>query len=411
MKMRLNRVVLKFVLILLVWYGWPSVLYAQTREVEEVVEEVVGEEPYIRIITTPEVKVYVNPPENGTVEERDFFKENFEMELMGAAYEPVPTKEESDFYMVLAITRWEADDPANELLLTLFNTRTEREIVTLSWGYNDVTDMYAWNLYMIYQAMANAPIVKILPDATLTGVGEGNWWKNFGAGEKEKEPHKPAVYAGLRAGAFLSLHEFQTSRGYVGGTSRSVSGEAAVSVEYHPFRYLSVELAGIGLYESFGDIREVTVGYNLLRSVSTITALALQIPLYLKAPITFERISVSPFIGFYCTLPLGEMNINYEDTLYSSPYRVDPPLGISFGIDGALPLGIGKVVVGLRYDRDLGTTIGANPESPLYSRNRIGITAGYMFRVWEKKLTTEKTPREGRRRDTAVEETPENTEG
>jgi hypothetical protein len=385
MKIRLNMIAIKFALILLVWYAWPLMLSAQEEE------EAKQEEPYIRIITTPEVKVCVIPPENGTAEEKEFFKTNFEMELMGAAYDPVPTVEESDFYMTLAITRWEGEDPANELLLTLFTTLTGREIVTLSWGYNDVTDMYAWNLYMIYQAMANAPIVKILPDATLTGVAEG-FWGFFGGGsqadaDKEKEPHQPAFYAGLRAGPFLSLHSFQTSRNYFGGTSRSVSGEAAVLLEFHPFRYFSVEMEGIIVYESFGDNREISEVDATHQSIATFSTLSLQIPLYLKVPVTFDRISFAPFVGAYWTIPLGQINMSYRGNSSSFSYSIDPPLGLSLGVDGSFSLGPGKVVVGLRYERDMGTTIGVGSDSPIYSRERVGLTAGYAFKLWQKKKT------------------------
>jgi hypothetical protein len=82
----------------------------------------------------------------------------------------------------------------NVLNIALMNTRNGREIVGLNWTYTELSEMNTWNLYLINQAMANAPIVKLLPDAELTGVMEGNWNP---APPPEEEPHATAFYAGL----------------------------------------------------------------------------------------------------------------------------------------------------------------------------------------------------------------------
>ncbi|MDR0584698.1 MAG: hypothetical protein LBG57_10180 [Treponema sp.] len=369
--MRLAMVVL---IILVLFHGGAAGLRAQT-----------GDEPYVRILTIPEVRVYISPAENGTEEEAAYFKTNFEQELIGAAYAVAETQEDSDFYMALSITRQEGEDPPNDLNVTLFNTRSGQEIVTLNWAYGAVEEMGAWNLYIIYQAMANAPIVKLLPDAELTGAREGNW--NPAPSPPGEGPHTMAFYLGLRAGGFFNLYTFQTIRGYEGGTGRAFSGEGALLAEFHPWRFLSIQAEAAVLYESFVGTRET--GENAGRYNGAFSALSLHIPLFVKAPIDLGRFSLSPFIGAYYVLPLGPMSANFNGNERQYDWSLDPPLGISLGIDLGIPLGPGKITGGLRCDYDIGTSAGEDSAGPVYSRYRVGFTLGWAWKFAIKKKDRE----------------------
>ena len=366
----LHGAALKAIMVLMLWHAGGTGLFAQTDRADTL---------YVRIIDAPEVKVYVSPVENGTEEEAAYFKENFEMELEGAAYDVAETREDSDFYLTLSISR-EEGSPPNNLEMTLFNTRTGQEMVAISWGYTALSDMTDWNLYLIYQAMANAPMVKLLPDAEMTGALAGN--RQSGeppavAATGEKEPHTMSFYTGLRAGGFLNLYAFQTSRGYEGGTSRAFSGEAALLAEFHPFRFFSIQAEAAVVYEKFGNARETA---EAARHNSVFSVLSLHFPLLIKAPVSFGRFSLSPFAGAYYILSLWPAGADFggDETSYS--WRVDPPLGISLGIDMGATLRPGKFFMGLRYDQDLGTTLGEDLRSPLYSRFRLGLTLGWAFR-------------------------------
>jgi hypothetical protein len=252
------------------------------------------------------------------------------------------------------------------LTVTLFDTKTNRQIVSLGYAYVALSDMNIWNLYIIFQAMANAPIVKLRPDAELEGILEG-------LAAKPKEPHKAAFYAGLRVSGLLNLYTFQTLRDYVGGGTQAISWEGAVLLEFHPFRFFALQAEAGVTYERFGELRG-----GEARSLGMFSALALHIPLLMKAPITLGGLSLSPFAGVYYILPLWmSMEAGEISTKYS--YRVSPPLGVSFGVDMGTALGPGKFFIGVRYDRDLGTTIGEDEESPFYFRTRLGLTVGYAF--------------------------------
>jgi hypothetical protein len=134
------------------------------------------------------VRVFIAPMEDGTPEEQDYFMTNMRMEFVGAAYEVVDTLEDSDYQVILSVTRHESDaeeetedetaaggentdPPVSSISLTLLDSKTEREIITLSWDYRQLSEMDMWNLYLITQAMANAPIKKI-PAGAAASSGE-----------------------------------------------------------------------------------------------------------------------------------------------------------------------------------------------------------------------------------------------
>jgi hypothetical protein len=137
--------------------------------------------------TQPMVRIYITPMKDGSPEEQTYFMSNMKMEFVGAAYDVVDTLEDSDYYVNLSVSQQEpapaeegeapaqeenTDPPGSSVSLTLFDTKTQREIITLSWDYKRLSEMDMWNLYLITQAMANAPITKI-PAGALTASGAG----------------------------------------------------------------------------------------------------------------------------------------------------------------------------------------------------------------------------------------------
>ncbi|MDR0670235.1 MAG: hypothetical protein LBF95_09150, partial [Treponema sp.] len=78
--MKLTAVVLVLLLILL------YTLYPAAAGAQEEAGTAEADEPFVRVVVMPEIKVHVSPPENGTEEEVTYFLDNFKMELVGAAY-------------------------------------------------------------------------------------------------------------------------------------------------------------------------------------------------------------------------------------------------------------------------------------------------------------------------------------
>jgi hypothetical protein len=131
-----------------------------------------------------DVTVYVAPVVGGIPEQQMFFAENFKMELMGANYGVVENQADSDYTMSLSITQdvedsyednygsMSVEQIVNILTVSLQDSKDAREILQFSWAFEDLEEMYEWNLHLIYQAMANVPLTKF------TGVVDTNHWRN-----------------------------------------------------------------------------------------------------------------------------------------------------------------------------------------------------------------------------------------
>jgi hypothetical protein len=131
-----------------------------------------------------DIAVYVAPVVGGVPEQQMFFAENFKMELLGANYAVVENQVDSDYTMSLAITQdiedsyeddygsMSVEQIVNILTVSLQDSKDAREILQFSWAFENLEEMYEWNLHLIYQAMANVPLTK------LTGVVDTNHWRN-----------------------------------------------------------------------------------------------------------------------------------------------------------------------------------------------------------------------------------------
>ncbi|MDR1443423.1 MAG: hypothetical protein LBI94_00940 [Treponema sp.] len=135
-----------------------------------------------------DMSVYVAPVAGGIPEQQVFFAENFRMELMGANYNVVEDQTASDYTMNLTITQDVEDSYEDEsgvmsveqiinvLALSLLDTKDGREIMQFSWAFERLEEMYEWNLYLIYQAMANVPLTKMAADAVVIDDNWRNKW-------------------------------------------------------------------------------------------------------------------------------------------------------------------------------------------------------------------------------------------
>ncbi|MDR0399435.1 MAG: PorT family protein [Treponema sp.] len=341
---------------------------------------------YIRLVAVPEVKVHVAPVDGGTPEERAYFKEQFEMEIMGASFQVVDRRTDSHYWMSLDITQLgDGEYPPNILSLALYNTDTGREVVSLSWGYETLDEMADWNLYLIYQAMANAPMIKMPNNAMLQGLFEGGL-----LGGDAGPPQ--GLFLGGRVGGLFSLHQFQMMGDYY-GTTRSISGEAALFVEYQPFRHLGFKTEGMALYENF----EGTRSSEPFRK--KFSALSVKVPLLLKLPIDIGKVSLALFAGPYITFPLM---MEEEGEKYDLKSNMFMPFGVSVGAEVGLSFkSTGKLVLGFRYDMDINTwRVGELGRGPYYVPMRFGLSLGWGWKVWEPKTDNAKADTE-RNRSTA----------
>ena len=140
-----------------------SVLYAQTRD---------------------DILIHIPMPTGGTTAEQQFFQEQFVIETTGAGYTVTDTQRRSDYLLRLEIKAnmvtyddgsegpAPPEEPQKLLEVRLVRTHDNTEIVKFSFPFDEKEEMYDFNLYLLYQAMANVPMTK------LTAQISTDHWRN-----------------------------------------------------------------------------------------------------------------------------------------------------------------------------------------------------------------------------------------
>jgi hypothetical protein len=291
----------------------------------------------------PMVKVYIGPVEDGTDEEQEYFALNMRMELIGAAYEAVDTLEESDFNLALSVSRTEVEAEApetpegetpepppaprqiNSINLTLFDSKTSREIISLSWDYQQVSDMDMWNLYLITQAMSNAPIAKIP-----TGP----------APVTTTNPTLPDLQSKM---LWLGI---ETDLGYTYPNDGPFVG-ATFTVEFDFLPFMGVS-AGAGYQALFPLIIDADGKqfYHAIRHNFIV-------PVMLKFLLNMESYLIIPSVG--AEFNLGGLGLFEEDPAIREPDRVIYLPAVVAGVDFRLEAGPGVLDIGSHVIYDIFT--------------------------------------------------------
>jgi len=126
----------------------------------------------------------------------EFFQKNFAMEIASAGYTVTENVLEADYSMRLRVranvvvysdgTSEPAppDEHQYVLQISLIRNSDNSQVVSLTHGFSQLEEMYNHNLPLIYQILANVPLVKGDGDKTLVKfmVGQNgeriDWWRN-----------------------------------------------------------------------------------------------------------------------------------------------------------------------------------------------------------------------------------------
>lgn len=231
------------------------------------------------------LSVYVPLPTGGTPEQQKYFQDNFRMELIGANYPPVDTREDSRYTLLLSIednydfdlTSPIADENKAYLLeITLLLNEDNSEVVHFDFAFNSTEEMNQWNLFIIYQTLANAyapedtpPAVPDIPaavSAISADPAAGRWRDQW-------------LYLNFALG-LDSVHFRQQ------GTSRIQAGNLMPAVlaglEFQLFNFFSLEADPVKL-------RLLDDGRKLVLSLSS--------ALLLKGNLKFSAIMLEPYAG------------------------------------------------------------------------------------------------------------------
>ena len=131
-----------------------------------------------------DMAIHIPMPIGGNSEQQHYFKENFEMETTAAGYTVTQDEAVSDYILKLEIKPnmiqyedgTEEPAPPDEkqfiLQITLVRNEDKVDIVMFDFMFTELEEMYAYNLYLLYQAMANVPMTK------LTAKVDNDHWRN-----------------------------------------------------------------------------------------------------------------------------------------------------------------------------------------------------------------------------------------
>ena len=128
-----------------------------------------------------DIQVFISPVK-GTPAQAAYFLENFTMETTGAGYTVTKNISHADYVLNLEVTpnlisyddgtkeQAPPGEKQNILNISLVREEDEAELLSFAYPFTELDEMYNYNLYLVYNAMANVPFTK-------PGDVE-YWWRN-----------------------------------------------------------------------------------------------------------------------------------------------------------------------------------------------------------------------------------------
>jgi hypothetical protein len=216
----------------------------------------------------------------------------------------------------------------------------------------------------------------------------------FGAEEpKDADAAAPArginsdrLYLGLRVGPSLRFYTPADDTPYTGGDTHAPSLDAAFQANLRILAFLSVQVEAVFTWDnaSVWAYRSASLTDRYTRDYSSFS---FQFPLLVRLDFYPGRFRVSPFLGVYYLLALGDLEAS--DSLGGGSrtvdYEVSPPVGFLGGLSGAVKFGPGMIFADLRYAADLGTFRAGDGSIEKFRRSMVSFTAGYELGFFPKK--------------------------
>jgi hypothetical protein len=311
--------------------------------------------------TRDDIMIYIPMPTGGTATEQSYFKENFEMETIAAGYATTENSRDADYTLRLEVkpNMVVYDDGTEELappeekqsLLDLRLVRNEDgvEIVSFSFPFTAVEEMYDFNLYLLYQAMANVPLTK------LTAILDTDHWRNKWLYIRASFDYPITFYA------LLSPDHVSTSSG-------AMTADVPLNHEIRPYpgATLGLEFQFLNWMSVEGDF-QVTFGDPFTSSLVPVIGFEVKFPLKPS-----KHFMLEPYVAaMFPATTISEV-LQFP--------RVGIGGGAQLGVKGG---SMGAFFVDLNYIHYLGDVVvkspytNYTPDRITYSRFVIGLGLGY----------------------------------
>jgi hypothetical protein len=208
------------------------------------------------------------------------------------------------------------------------------------------------------------------------------------AGKETGDYHNHWLYLAARTGPSLRMYTPTDDTRYTGGDAFGFALDTAVqaAVQVLPFLSIQGELIFTWDRASRWDYFHAVSGERD-RFTWDYTSFSLMFPLMAKLNFYTGKFRISPFLGLYFMVPLGDIQISESltDGEESSSYQYSPPVGLLGGLSGAMKLGPGMIFADLRYAADLGKVDPAGGDIKTYLRSMGSLTFGYEWAFFVKK--------------------------
>jgi hypothetical protein len=211
--------------------------------------------------------------------------------------------------------------------------------------------------------------------------------EDAGPGDKTYKNHW--LFLGARLGPALRVYTPPDDTAFTGGDTSGIALDLGIQASVQIIPILSLQAEAIFTWDKgsawFYVPNSDATGVD--RHAREFTGLSLQFPLTAKLNFYPGKFRVSPFLGAYVLVPLGEMTA--DDPIAgekSGSYSFSPPLGLLGGISAAFPAGPGMVFADLRYSADLGQVEMKGGEDS-YRRGSVAFCVGYEWGFFSKRQT------------------------
>jgi len=304
-----------------------------------------------------------------------YFHENFTMEVIAANYAIAENSREADYIFNLEVVPnivhyddgtselapW--DEPQWILNLNLVRSEDDVEIVAFGFPFTEVEEMYDFNLFLVYNAMANVPITKLMG-----GIEDDDRWRNKWLYVRVSFDY-PVITThqlsseGLYRGAAVwnpDNNQYQVLDHIV----RAVPG-ATLGLELQFLHWMSTEF---GFLLRFGD----PLGYTFIPGIGV----------QLKFPLKPSR--------HFMLEPYGMFNIEMNTAAHYKSYpRFGVGGGFQFGVKGG---DSGAFFIDVNFLYSLGNVVTNNPHAadfPVpaeihYARYTVGIGIGFKLGFFDR---------------------------
>jgi hypothetical protein len=208
----------------------------------------------------------------------------------------------------------------------------------------------------------------------------------FGAEEPEDPAALSAVkkglntewlYLGLRTGPSLRFYTPSDDTSHTGNDTLSVALDMALQVNLQVLSFLSIQTEAVFTWDnaSLWAYTGTVAAYD--RYAKDYTAFSFQFPLMVKFNFYPGKFRLSPFVGAYYLLPLGQLeaSVSLDNDKESLSYKLSPSMGFLGGLSGAMKLGPGLLIADLRYAADLGDF--EVDDTKIFRRSMVSFTVGY----------------------------------